>query len=124
MVDIVLCGLANVSWSVVCWIVCFGSVVNPVISMSQGYDGRITSNGILYDSTQNVGDGISAATPLSLAPGNSLVSCISRANASDSDRPYLSTAAVLTVLAVAPPPQADGLRGAQVEGLWTLATNM
>jgi hypothetical protein len=77
-----------------------GSMINPYVSLSQGYDGRITWNEG-YDPNKNVALGISAQNPLLVDVGSSLVSSISRPESDD--RPCLETAAVLTVLATVPP---------------------
>jgi hypothetical protein len=77
-----------------------GSMINPFVSPSHGYDSRITwDNG--YDPNKNVALGISAQNPLIVDVDSSLVSSISRPEGSK--RPFLETAAVLTVLEKAPP---------------------
>ena len=82
-----------------------GSVVNPTAvvvkyKVKQGYDKRIND----FDAN------VRASFPLELAPGQSLVSVISREEGAQ--RPYLRTAAVLTCLKEAPP--SDAFRPAYV----------
>lgn len=82
-----------------------GSMVNPVYLLNQhGYDGY---NVDAYSAALNVGIGISPSTPLTLASNSSLVSTISNTTPTGNDS-YVKTAAVLTVLASAPP--ADSFR--------------
>ncbi len=83
-----------------------GSMLNPMPpDMTQGYDsdtyGQYRSPGD-YDPLLNVALGVSTAKPLVLQPHSSLVSTISEPVSGA--RPQLQTAAILTVLPVAPPP--------------------
>ncbi|MGD9365084.1 MAG: hypothetical protein PVH87_05265 [Desulfobacteraceae bacterium] len=81
-----------------------GAMVNPspTLGSTQGYDSAMYAGyGPAYDADLNVALDISADHPLVLDPGVSLVSSISEAEAGA--RPQLLSAAVLTVLASAPP---------------------
>lgn len=75
-----------------------GSMLNPKMANTQGYDSSITYSS--YDATLNV----ARTMPLTIQPGNSLVSTISLASPFPGGAKYaLKTAAVLTVMASAPP---------------------
>jgi len=77
-----------------------GSMVNPTVGKAQGYDSATYANyGTSYSG--NVAAGVSAASPLILSAGSSLVSAISHATAGQ--RPQLTSAAILTVLSGAAP---------------------
>ncbi len=95
-----------------------GSMLNPGTDNRQGYNMRLNS----YDENLNAGlaggDPISAKNPLALLPGSSLVSSVSWLYRSEGDaepgaprfnkgtntpRPVVRSAAVLTVLAEPPP---------------------
>ena len=79
-----------------------GSMINPGLGMTQGYDSAMYgSYGPAYNATMNVALGISPANPRTIQPGSSLISSISIDEAGF--RPQLKTAAILTVLAQAPP---------------------
>lgn len=81
-----------------------GAMVNPspTLGSTQGYDSAMyAGSGPTYDADLNVALDISSDHPLVLDPGVSLVSTISEAEAGA--RPQLLSAAVLTVLASAPP---------------------
>lgn len=78
-----------------------GSMLNPGLGMTQGYDSAMYGNyGPAYSADLNVALGVSAASPLTVPPGSSLISSISIDAAGN--RPQLKTAAVLTVLSLAP----------------------
>lgn len=90
-----------------------GSMLNPVTPPgggTQGFDsdmylwhptsGRYPTKASKYDATLNVALGVGADHPLVLPPDSSLVSSISHEKGA---RPQLRAAAVLTVLAAAPP---------------------
>lgn len=75
-----------------------GSMLNPVSAGPQGYDSHAEYS---YSADANVAFEVSPDQPLVLAPGSSLVSSIT---ADEAGRwPQLDDAAVLTVLAAAPP---------------------
>jgi hypothetical protein len=77
-----------------------GSMVNPSpANSSQGYDSSMAYT--TYDANLNKALNVSSDKPLILPPGSSLVSTISVAAAGA--RPQVQTAAILTVLADAPP---------------------
>lgn len=76
-----------------------GAQVNPAHSSSQGYDNSIDY--MSYDSQKNVDPGITGNN-LVCPPGTSVVKSISRSTTGN--RPQLSDAAVLTVLASSPTP--------------------
>jgi hypothetical protein len=79
-----------------------GTMINPVPQSStsrQGYDNSMAGN--TYDSSLNKAFNVSSSKPLVVQPGSSLVSTISIDKAGNV--PQLKTAAVLTVLAAAPP---------------------
>lgn len=79
-----------------------GSMVNPGLGMSQGYDSAMYDvYGPAYSNALNVAMGVSPASPLVLQPGTSLISSLSIDAAGN--RPQLKSAAVLTVL-TAPAP--------------------
>lgn len=81
-----------------------GAMVNPTpdLGMTQGYDSAMYgSYGPAYDADLNAALDVSAADPLMLNPGSSLISTIS--NEDPGVRPQLLTAAILTVLDSAPP---------------------
>lgn len=69
-----------------------GSMINPVINSSQGYDSRMKFN--TYAAAKNVG----RSFPLSLPAGTSLMSSESYTTKSSGDNPQLKTIAILTVL--------------------------
>ena len=71
-----------------------GSMINPVVSSNQGYDSRLVATNFV--ASLNIASGISGSSPLTLNPGTSLVSTIGKA--STARRPYVKTAAILTVL--------------------------
>lgn len=81
-----------------------GSMVNPIAgtTATQGFDSAMTANS--YTASRNAarpgGNDLSAGNPLILPAGSSLVSTISHPTAGN--RPQLTDAAVLTVLASAP----------------------
>lgn len=76
-----------------------GSMVNPTGGIKlQGYDSKRT-----YSPALNVGAGISPQSPLSLDPGDSLVTAISEVPMRSNSSRYLKTAAVLTVVNTEPP---------------------
>lgn len=84
-----------------------GSMLDPdPSSMVHGYDSALLSvdGGIRFDLHRNVAFGIGPARPLRLSPGQSLVSTESLPE--PHRLPQIKTAAVLTVLAEAPPPDA------------------
>jgi len=90
-----------------------GSMVNPPMTGQVGYDSAIYTTPVdnyaggthVYVPSMNV----ARSLPLQLATGSSLVSCISQVGPDPSGSPsQLRTAAVLTVLATAPP--ADAFR--------------
>ena len=88
-----------------------GSMINPSPrnGIVQGYDSSMYGQYVTassYDESLNVAFGVSAATPLRLAPHSSLVSTIS--NTSPGVREQLTSAAILTVLGTVPP--ADAFR--------------
>ncbi|MDO8301779.1 MAG: hypothetical protein Q7T18_00910, partial [Sedimentisphaerales bacterium] len=79
-----------------------GSMINPIPASSssrQGYDNAMAGN--TYDATLNKAFNVSSGTPLVVQPGSSIVSTVSVDLAGDC--PQLKTAAILTVLAAAPP---------------------
>jgi hypothetical protein len=82
-----------------------GSMLNPRASTGaqQGFDSSMS--GVGYSASLNVarpnGSDLSAGNPLNLPAGSSLISSISHATAGN--RPQLTDAAVLTVLAAPPP---------------------
>ncbi len=78
-----------------------GSMVNPsnAYPRRQGYDNGISV--IAYDPALNVAWGVSAARPLLLPPGSSLISTITYPDRLH--RPQVKRASILTVLAEAPP---------------------
>jgi len=79
-----------------------GSMINPGLGMTQGYDSAMYARyGPAYSAAMNVALGVSAGSPLMVQPGSSLISSISIDTAGN--RPQLRTAAVLTVLAAAAP---------------------
>lgn len=69
-----------------------GSMINPAVNGSQGYDSRIKNN--TYSASLNVG----ASLPLTLNPGTSLLSSASYPSWASGDNPQLRTIAILTVL--------------------------
>ena len=69
-----------------------GSMINPVVNGSQGYDSRIKNNP--YSDALNVG----RSFPLTVQPNSSLLSSISNAATVSGDNPQLNTIAILTVL--------------------------
>ena len=71
-----------------------GSMINPVINSSQGYDSRMKFN--TYAAAKNVGRSL----PLSLPAGTSLMSSESYTSKVSGDNPQLKTLAILTVLPV------------------------
>lgn len=77
-----------------------GTMLNPVAGpgIQQGFDSTMTANS--YSEGKNVGNDL----PLSIPAGTSIVS--SRSNGGAGSRPQLADAAVLTVLAAAPPANA------------------
>ncbi len=77
-------------------------MLNPIVSEVQGYDCRLVAP---YPGQYDPALNVAARLPLTLAPGNSLVSAISK-DSKNEDRPFLRTAAVLTVLASPAPPGA------------------
>lgn len=77
-----------------------GSMINPRVRTTHGYDARITQNS-KYDSSLNVAIGISKDKPLILPANTSLIS--TRSSPENSTRPYLESASILTVLDAAPP---------------------
>ncbi|MFY9345848.1 MAG: hypothetical protein WAT39_25375 [Planctomycetota bacterium] len=82
-----------------------GSMINPdPKAHTQGYDSAMFGDGAAgrFDPVANVGLGVSAAQPLRLFPGQSLVSATSHALAGN--LPQLETCAVLTCLDAPPPP--------------------
>lgn len=86
-----------------------GSMVNPVPNGVQGYDSGLYDAFAAgrYDPALNVATGISTSTPRHLPAGSSLVSTISQLTpATNGSLSQLRTAAVLTVLAAAPPSDA------------------
>lgn len=91
-----------------------GSMIDPDPStMVQGYDTTLlTDDGERYRAEWNVALGVSRAKPLLLEPVHSLVSVQSRAE--KKALPGLQTAAVLTCVAEAPPP--DAFRPPYVRG--------
>jgi hypothetical protein len=92
-----------------------GSMVDPdPATMRQGYDSAMFGDEQRerYDAQRNVAFGISAAKPLHLEPTSSLVSVQCRADPKQA--PSLQTAAVLTV--VATPPAPDAFRPPYVKG--------
>jgi len=80
-----------------------GSMINPSnTGMTQGYDSAMYGKyGPAYSSSLNKALGVSAAGPLTVQPGSSLISSISIDAAGN--RPQLKTAAVLTVLSAPAP---------------------
>ena len=76
-----------------------GSMVNPEYSNQQGYDRRIVNG--KYAENLNVAVGLSADSPLKIAPDSSLIS--SRSRPDTSGRPYVLGMSLLTVLEEAPP---------------------
>jgi hypothetical protein len=81
-----------------------GAMLDPFIptvpsTVKQGYD---SLESVTYSEALNVARGVSAATPLAIAGGHSLVSVISYAPVGDNPV-YVRVAAVLTVLTSAPP---------------------
>jgi hypothetical protein len=77
-----------------------GSMLNPVpTNTNQGYDSGMMNN--VYIAALNVAYNVSPSSPLVLPAGSSLVSTISVATASV--LPQVDCAAILTVLASAPP---------------------
>ena len=90
-----------------------GSMINPDTTGMNGYDstlyGQYATSTRQYSTSLNVALGVSPINHLVLQPSTSLISCISQmtpaANGSASE---IATAAVLTVLATAPP--ADAFR--------------
>lgn len=74
-----------------------GSMLNPKMSESQGYDSSISY--FTYNASLNV----ARTMPLTIQPGNSLVSTISLSSPFPGVKYALKTAAVLTVMASAPP---------------------
>lgn len=85
-----------------------GSMVNPTagISVQQGFDSSMTANGFnaALNAARPGGNDLSPGNPLVLAAGSSLISTISHPTAGN--RPQLTDAAVLTVLAAPPPANA------------------
>ena len=79
-----------------------GSMIDPGGSYEQGYDGFT-----VYNSSLNVGIGISESTPLTITGNHSLISTISNEVCGDlgggSHVSFVKTAAVLTILTSAPP---------------------
>ncbi|MFW6155058.1 MAG: PKD domain-containing protein [Planctomycetota bacterium] len=75
-----------------------GSMINPSnTGMTQGYDSAMYAQyGPAYSASLNVALGVSAANPLTVPAGSSLISAISLDEAGL--RPQLKTAAILTVL--------------------------
>lgn len=73
-----------------------GSMINPVSNTAQGFDSRA----IGWSPSNNVGAGVSQATPVVVAAGSSLISTQSHEEKSDGS--WIQSAAVLTVLASAP----------------------
>jgi len=81
-----------------------GSMLNPTLGQAQGYDSAMYGKyggASSYQDKLNVALDVSADQPLKIAPDSSLISSISHEQAGR--RPQLKTAAVLTVLAEAPP---------------------
>jgi len=83
-----------------------GSMVNPspALGEAQGYDSHAYGQyrqARHYEPRLNVAHGVEPSSPLVLRPNSSLVSTISRPT--PGARPQIHTAAVLTVLAAAPP---------------------
>jgi len=79
-----------------------GSMINPGLGMTQGYDSAMYDTyGPAYSSSLNRALGVSAASPLTVQPGSSLISSISIDAAGN--RPQLKSAAVLTVLSAPAP---------------------
>ncbi len=70
-----------------------GSMINPAVNGSQGYDSRIKYN--TFSSALNVG----MSLPLTVQPGSSLISSQSYPSWATGDNPQLQTLAILTVLA-------------------------
>jgi len=92
-----------------------GSMIDPdPRSVRQGYDSALggAEFGDRYDAAANVALGVSRQRPLVLLPDRSLVSVQSRPEAKET--PTLQSAAVLTCLAVPPPP--DAFRPPYVRG--------
>ncbi|HEY0944528.1 MAG TPA: immunoglobulin domain-containing protein [Opitutaceae bacterium] len=79
-----------------------GSMINPAVGSLQGYDSAAyAESGPSYSAALNVALGVSAAAPLTVPAGSSLISSISEPVAGN--RPQLRAAAILTVLAGEPP---------------------
>jgi len=85
-----------------------GSMVNPTsgLTVSQGFDSTMTANkfSAALNAARPGGSDLSAGNPLVLPTGSSLISTISHSTAGQ--RPQLTDAAVLTVLAAPPPANA------------------
>jgi hypothetical protein len=99
-----------------------GSMIDPTAgSNMQGFDSAMYAGygSGLYDANLNVARNVSAATPLVLQPGKTLVSTIS--NATAGAVPQLKTAAVLTCVASAP--AAGSFRPPYVAGAKTIKFN-
>lgn len=80
-----------------------GSMLNPVCRYDHGFDSRGSGADAKtkYNADLNVAIGVSAENPLEIVNGSTLVSSISQST--PDNWPQLKTAAVLTVLASAPP---------------------
>lgn len=74
-----------------------GSMINPGVNGSQGFDSRIRNNP--YSADLNV----ALKMPLTVKPGSSLLSSISHTTKASGDNPQLKTIAILTVLDKAAP---------------------
>lgn len=81
-----------------------GSMVNPVVGEAQGYDTATYAhyNPKAYKDSLNVGKAVSGDGGLLVQPGSSIISTVSHSKAGN--RPQLTDASILTVLAVAPEP--------------------
>jgi len=90
-----------------------GAEINPLNEAEQGFDGlrdlNVVNTDMAYDATKNIDPG-NTGQPLVLSAGNSVIKAISREE--DKQRPFITQAAILTVLSETPP--ANSFRPAYV----------
>ena len=81
-----------------------GAEINPLNESTQGFDGLrdldVTNTDMSYDSSKNVDPG-NIGGSLMVSPGDSLIKAISKQE--NTQRPFISQAAILTVLSETPP---------------------
>jgi len=92
-----------------------GSMINPAVNGSQGYDSRIKNN--TFSAALNV----AKQFPLTVQPGSSLLSAESYTAGATGDNPQMKTIAILTVLSA--PAPAGSFRPPYVGGDKTIRWN-